>query len=111
MLQAQASEGELTDQFLAAIRSLPEVQAELERAAAPGHDAQAALDVAGKPIHALVEVRKAVYPRDVHERVWRIALLDAWVKQLGSTRLPALPRYFVPARLPVVPAHAGTPAT
>ena len=72
MLQAQASERELIDQFLAALRSLPEVRAELERAAAPNHDAQLALDVAGKPIHALVEVRKAVYPRDVRELVWRI---------------------------------------
>ena len=72
MLQAQASERELIDQFLAALRSLPEVQAELERTAAPDHDAQLALDVAGKPIHALVEVRKAVYPRDVRELVWRI---------------------------------------
>ena len=72
MLQAQASERELIDQFLAALRSLPEVQAELERAAAPDHDARLALDVAGKPIHALVEVRKAVYPRDVRELVWRI---------------------------------------
>ena len=62
MLHAQASERELIDQFLAALRSLPEVQAELERAAAPELDAQLALDVAGKPIHALVELRKAVYP-------------------------------------------------
>ena len=72
MLYAQASERALIDQFLAALRSLPEVQAELERAAAPDHDARLALDVAGKPIHALVEVRKAVYPRDVRELVWRI---------------------------------------
>lgn len=32
MLQEQASERELIDQFLAALRSLPEVQAELESA-------------------------------------------------------------------------------
>jgi hypothetical protein len=35
MLQAQASERELIDQFLAALRSLPEVRAELERPGAP----------------------------------------------------------------------------
>src|SRR5574340_129281 len=72
MLHAQASERELIDQFLAALRSLPDVQAELERAGAPELDAQLALDVAGKPIHALVELRKAVYPRDVRQLVWRI---------------------------------------
>ncbi len=72
MLQAQASERALIDQFLAALRSLPEVQAELKSAGAPEHDAQLALDVAGKLIHALVELRKAVYPRDVRQLVWRI---------------------------------------
>jgi hypothetical protein len=72
MLHAQASERELIDQFLAALRSLPEVQAELERVGSPELDAQLALDVAGKPIHALVELRKAVYPRDVRQLVWRI---------------------------------------
>jgi len=78
MLHAQASERVLIDQFLTALRSLPEVRAELGR---PGsadrpieseHDAQLALDVAGKSIHALIELRKAVYPRDVRQVVWRI---------------------------------------
>lgn len=72
MLHTQASERELINQFLAALRSLPEVQAELERAGAPELDAQLALDVAGKPVHALVELRKVVYPRDVRQLVWRI---------------------------------------
>ena len=72
MLQARASEREEIDQFLAALRSLPEVQAELESAGAPAFDAPVATDVAGKPIHALVELRKAVYPRDVRLLIWRI---------------------------------------
>jgi len=72
MPRAQASERELIDQFLAALRSLPEVQAELASAGAPEHDAQLALDVAGKLVHALVELRKVVYPRDVRQLVWRI---------------------------------------
>jgi hypothetical protein len=72
MLQAQASERELLDQFLAALRALPEVQAELEGPSAPELDARLALEVAGTPIHALVELRKAVYPRDVRQLVWRI---------------------------------------
>lgn len=62
MLQAQASERELLDQFLAAFRTLREVHVELKCAAAPGHDAQLALDVAGKSIHALAEVRKDARP-------------------------------------------------
>lgn len=72
MLHAQASERALIDQFLAALRSLPEVQAELERVGSPELDVQLALDVAGKPIHGLVELRKAIYPRDVRQLVWRI---------------------------------------
>ena len=78
MLYAQASERVLIDQFLAALRSLPEVHAELGRSGSadrpiePEHDAQIALHVAGKSIHALVKLRKAVYPRDVRQVVWRI---------------------------------------
>ena len=78
MLQPQASERVLIDQFLAALRSLPEVQAELgrsgsaDRSAAFKHDAQLALEIAGKSIHALIELKKAVYPRDVRQVVWRI---------------------------------------
>ena len=78
MIHAQASERVLIDQFLAALRSLPEVRAELDRSGSGDrpieseHDAQLALDVAGKSIHALVELRKAVYPRDVRQVVWRI---------------------------------------
>ena len=78
MLHAQASERVLIDQFLAALRSLPEVRAELgrsgpaDRPIESGHDAQLALDVAGKSIRALVELKKAVYPRDARQVVWRI---------------------------------------
>lgn len=72
MLQTQAGERGLIDQFLAVLRSLPEVRAELEGSGAPELGAQLALDVAGKPIHALVELKRAVYPRDVRQFVWRI---------------------------------------
>ncbi|EXI66451.1 MAG: hypothetical protein AW08_02565 [Candidatus Accumulibacter adjunctus] len=73
MFPTQAGQPGLIDQFLAALRSLPEVQAELEPAAAPEHDARLALDVFGTHTHALVEVRKAVYPRDVRELIWRVS--------------------------------------
>ncbi len=68
----KASPSGLIDEFLAALRSLPDVRAELDHASGPGHDAQLALDIAGKPIHALVGLKKAVYPRDVREFVWRV---------------------------------------
>lgn len=45
MFQAQASERLLIDQFLAALRSLPEVQAEPEGAVLPGHDVGLALEL------------------------------------------------------------------
>ena len=96
MLHAQASERELIDQFLAALRSLPEVQAELERAGAPELDAQLALHVAGKPIHALVELRKAVYLRDPYDAIMDqyvdlglqddVALIRSAARSLASAR-------------------------
>lgn len=72
ILHAQASQSVLIDQFLAALRALPEVQAELELAAAPEDNGELALDVGGKSIRALIELRKAVYPRDVRQVVWRM---------------------------------------
>ena len=79
MLHAQASERELIDQFLAALRSLPEVQAELERAGAPELDAQLALDVAGKRVGP-AEVRRArVLEADAanaHARADRVVSAD-----------------------------------
>ena len=92
MLHAQARERELIAQFLAELRSLPEVRAELERVGSPKLDAQLALDVAGKPVHALVELRKAVYPRDARQLVWRIRDLGRQqpAGESGGEALPVL---------------------
>jgi hypothetical protein len=60
ILHAQARQSVLIDQFLAALRALPEAQAELELAAAPENNGELALDVGGKPIRVLIELRKAV---------------------------------------------------
>lgn len=89
MLHAQASERELINQFVVALRSLPDVHADLEHPGAPEHDAQLMLDVAGKPIRALVELRKAVYPRDVRQFIWRIRDL-ARQKSVGVSGSEAL---------------------
>jgi hypothetical protein len=78
MYHAQVSECVLIDQFLAALRSMPDVHAELDQCGSDGrpieleHSARIALDVAGKLFHAVVELRKTVYPRDVRQVVWRI---------------------------------------
>jgi len=75
---AQAGERVLIDQYLAALRSLPDVRAESgpsgasDYSAAFDHDAEFDLNVAGKPVRVLIELRKAVYPRDVRQLVWRI---------------------------------------
>ena len=58
-------------------RALPEVQAELDHrepaglAGDRGHDAQIDLHIAGKSFAVLIEAKKAVYPRDVREVLWR----------------------------------------
>ncbi|MDE0450034.1 MAG: hypothetical protein OXH96_25480 [Spirochaetaceae bacterium] len=74
---AIATEGELIERFLDALRALPEVCAELEPH--PPHDARAAvriggrvgIKVAGKPLTLLIEVNKTLFPRDVREILWR----------------------------------------
>jgi hypothetical protein len=92
MLHPQASERALIDQFLEALRSLPDVQVELDRGGAPAFDAQVTLDVAGKRIHAILELKKAVYPRDVRQVVWRISDLarQRSVDESGTEALPML---------------------
>ena len=78
ILHAQVSKIMLIDQFLAALQSLPEAHAKLgwptsaHRPVEPEHDAEVALHVAGKSIHVLVELKKAVYPRDVRQVLWQI---------------------------------------
>jgi hypothetical protein len=78
MLQAQASKKNLIDQFIASLQALPDATAELGGAPSAdhridvGHDAEVALHVAGKFIHVLVELKKAVYPRDVRQVLWQV---------------------------------------
>lgn len=79
---APASAGyALIEQFLDALRELPDVHAEMGvRKAAPkdAHavDAEIHLNVAGKPIVLLVEAKKrAVYPRDARQVLWQFRAL------------------------------------
>ena len=89
MLHAQASRIMLIDQFLKVLQSLPEAHAELgwpasvDRPIEPEHGAEVALHVAGKSIHVLVELKKAVYPRDVRQVLWQVREL-AHKRQAGQ---------------------------
>ena len=72
MLQAQASERELIDQFLAALRSLPEVRAELVQAERDGWI----------PIHS---PRQRTYPPDMAQ-----ARRNRDVRDAGAVATPSL---------------------
>ena len=78
MLNAEATEHELVELFLEALRALPEVCAKLQPGESLGagpdraYDAQIDLWVAGKTITLLLEARKTLYPRDVRQILWKI---------------------------------------
>ena len=81
-LDAMATERRLVEQFLEVLRALPRVSAELEPSQRDGGrlerllDAQVVLTVAGKPVTLLIEVKKALYPRDVRQILWRFKELS-----------------------------------
>ena len=78
MPESLTSERHLIEQFLDTLRALPEVRAELDQGelgALVGktrHDAQINLQIAGKSLVLLIEAKKAVYPRDVHQVLWQL---------------------------------------
>jgi hypothetical protein len=90
MPHPQASEQALIDQFLEVLRSLPDVQAEVDSGGAPAFDTQVTLDIAGNRVHAILELKKGVYPRDVRQVVWRISHL-ATQRSVGESGAEALP--------------------
>jgi len=71
------TERQLIEQFLDTLRALPDVHAELDHREPIGlgsdsrHDAQIDLQVAGKSFILLIEAKKNVYPRDVHQVLWQ----------------------------------------
>lgn len=80
MTESPATEQALIDQFLASLRGLPDVHAELDglefaTAASNCLDAKIHLTVAGKSIVLLVEAKKSVYPRDVRQVLWQFKAL------------------------------------
>ena len=76
MLGEKVMGKQLLDQFLEALRGLPEVQAELGSLQQPsgpeqGSDARVDLRVGGKSATLIIEVKKTLYPRDVRQTLWR----------------------------------------
>jgi hypothetical protein len=78
MLESPLTERQLITRFVDALRELPEVEADLEHCEPVtthgnrGYDAQVDLHVAGKSFVLLIEAKKAVFPRDVRQVVWRL---------------------------------------
>lgn len=74
---------QLVSQFLEALRALPEGVADIvwsegvpsQRDA--GYDVRIDSTLGGAPVTLLVEVKKSVYPRDVHQALWRLKSLDS----------------------------------
>jgi len=76
-LASDIMEGQLLEEFLEALRELPEVQAELGWVEQPhvpgqGQDAQVELWAGGKKATLLIQVKKTVYPRDARQALWQI---------------------------------------
>lgn len=78
MPESTLAENQLIARAVEALRELPEVEAELHHREPLGkhggriHDVQITLRVAGKFFVLMVETRKTVFPRDVHQVIWRL---------------------------------------
>lgn len=89
MLESPTTERPLVEQFLETLRALPDVQADLDHREAAGpanvrrYDAQIDMHVAGKPFTLLIETKKAVYPRDVHQVLWQLKE-NSYNRQAGN---------------------------
>jgi hypothetical protein len=75
------TEGQLIQQLVEALRALPEVKADIAsldppgKERDPGYDARIDTHVGGRPVTLFVEAKKTVYPRDVHQTLWRLKRL------------------------------------
>ena len=86
-------EDRLLDGLLATLRDLPGVQVDLGEPAPPdgpgrGHDAEIRVRVDGKAATLLVESRKALYPRDARQVLWRIRELGHGWSRPAEGRQP-----------------------
>lgn len=71
------TEHQMIGQFLEILQELPGVDVGINRRGAEGsngnrrYDATIDLQVGGKSIALLIEVKKTVYPRDIHQLLWK----------------------------------------
>lgn len=78
MSSIEATERELLELFLKTLRDLPGVRADVVRVPVqspgpgPRHDIQVHLCASGNTVDLRVETKKALYPRDVHQALWRL---------------------------------------
>lgn len=82
MYDSEAVERRLVEQLLESLGHLPEAKAELRSfESADGstsfrYDADIELRIPGKSVNLLVEVKRAIYPRDVREVLWMLERLE-----------------------------------
>lgn len=96
MPESTLTEQELIARLVDALRELPEVEADLAQEPVGQHsgrryDAQVDLRVAGQSFVLLLEARKAVFPRDVHQVIWQLRVAShGSAAGVGENPLPLL---------------------
>lgn len=81
-------------QLLDELQGLPDVAAEIVSVDGlqdldAGYDARIDTQVAGRPLTMFVEAKRAVYPRDVHQVLWRLKALKHQDSAINSVALLA----------------------
>lgn len=83
------TESQLVSQLVETLRALPGGEAEIAPTLRdPRYDARIDAHLGGKPVTLLVEAKKTVYPRDVHQVLWRLKSLASGGD--SSTSVPVL---------------------
>jgi hypothetical protein len=88
------TEAQLVNQLVETLRALPGGTAGIapaepaRRLRNPGYDARIDAHLGGTPVTLLVEAKKTVYPRDVHQVLWRLKSLTS--RGDSSTLVPVL---------------------
>jgi Transcriptional regulator, AbiEi antitoxin, Type IV TA system len=93
-LTLDPTEGHLLQALVNALRALPDVEAhvvseEVQQYPDAGYDIRIDMKVAGRPLTMFVAVKKTVYPRDVHQALWRLKPLKRQDKAHNSIVLVA----------------------
>lgn len=93
MFESLPSERQLVTHFVDALRTLPDVDADVdpqESLSGRKCDALINLDVAGKAFVLLIETKKNVFPRDVRQAIWKFREASAGALVHGEKPLPLL---------------------